>query len=80
MRLDGYLGNFARRVVEDAFNEATRSYWVRRAEAFEAVGNARGDAIALACRRHATICEFSDFDVLYEAIVAEREAAHLGAA
>lgn len=30
-----YLQNFRRRVIQDAFNEATASYWRRRAATFE---------------------------------------------
>jgi len=31
----GYLGRFRARVLQDALNEATAAYWLRRAEAFE---------------------------------------------
>jgi len=47
MGLDGYLGNFARRVVEDALTQATRSYWTKRAEAFENAMHAPGDFLGL---------------------------------
>lgn len=33
--LADYIANFQRRVLQDALNEATRSYWLRRAETFE---------------------------------------------
>lgn len=58
--LADYVEHFGKRVLQDALNEATASYWNRRAEQFEAVGNARCDAIALACRRKATIVMLRD--------------------
>ena len=42
--------------------------------------NARCAAKALACRRRASLCEFPDFDAVYEAIVAESDAEHRAAA
>jgi hypothetical protein len=33
--LNEYLENFARRILQDALNEAVSSYWLRRAESFE---------------------------------------------
>lgn len=35
MIAEEYLAHFQRRVIQDALNEATRSYWLRRAESFE---------------------------------------------
>lgn len=40
-------------VLVDALREATPAYWVRRAEALEAVGTPSGDDAARECRRHA---------------------------
>jgi hypothetical protein len=34
-QLAEYVDNFRRRVLQDALNEATASYWLRRAEDFE---------------------------------------------
>lgn len=58
MKLDDlpdYAHNFQRRVFQDALAEATSAYWMRRAEQFEAVGNARCDEIAIACHNRASI-------------------------
>lgn len=57
--LSAYVDNFRARVVQDALAEATSAYWLRRADTFAAVGNARCDEVALACRRHATLVPFS---------------------
>lgn len=53
--LDQHLAHFQWRVLQDALAEATAAYWLRRAAAFTAVGNARCDEIAQACRNHATL-------------------------
>lgn len=50
-----HIEHFRARVLQDALAEATTVYWLRRAKTFEAVGTARCDEIALACRRHATL-------------------------
>lgn len=46
-RRSDYLQHFARRVVADALNEATRAYWLRRAEQFEAAQHKPGDFVGL---------------------------------
>ncbi len=43
MTLDAYFDNFARRVIQDALTEAARSYWIKRAEAFERAMHRPGD-------------------------------------
>ena len=53
--LEEYAENFRRRVLQDALNEATAGYWTKRAETFDAVGNASSDEIARACRNRATM-------------------------
>lgn len=53
--LEDYVANFRRRVLQDALSEATAAYWTKRAEQFEAVGNARCDEIAIACRNRAKV-------------------------
>jgi hypothetical protein len=53
--LDAYVQHFRERVLQDALAEATAAYWLRRAAQFEAVGNARCDEIARACRNRATV-------------------------
>lgn len=60
--LADYLDNFARRVLQDALNEATRSYWLRRAETFDAVGTPTADATARACRARADLAPLEDLD------------------
>lgn len=35
MITEEYLAHFQNRVIQDALNEATRSYWLRRADTFE---------------------------------------------
>lgn len=62
-----YFKGFARRVVEDALNEATPIYWEKRAETFEAArrrpcdftGTATGDELSVrdrALRETAQAC------------------------
>jgi hypothetical protein len=60
MDLTAYVHHFQRRVLMDAVNEATSSYWRRRAETFAAVGNARCDEIAVACRNRASVALIPD--------------------
>ena len=52
-----YLELFARRILTDAFNEASSEYWRKRAAQFDAVGNARCDETAQACRNHAALID-----------------------
>ncbi|HET7386140.1 MAG TPA: hypothetical protein VFJ19_05670 [Nocardioidaceae bacterium] len=72
--LAAYTEHFRARVLQDALNEATPRYWRRRAEQFAAVGNARCDEVARACRNHA---EFLTMYPLVEpgVLAAIREAA-----
>lgn len=60
----GYVDHFRARVLQDALTSALSSYWLRRADSFASVGTERCDAIALACRNHASICIFQDVDIL----------------
>lgn len=63
MRLDDlseHVEHFRLRVLQDALNEATSAYWLRRAATFEAVGNARCDEIATACRNRASLALAGD--------------------
>jgi|LULE01.1.fsa_nt_gb hypothetical protein len=62
--LDAYVEHFRTRVLQDALAEATASYWNRRAATFAAVGNARCDAIAAACRNRAAVALLRDEPVL----------------
>lgn len=50
---DAYIDHFRHRVLQDALAEATADYWLRRGEAFAAVGTPACDATAQACRNHA---------------------------
>lgn len=54
------LEQSAHRFLQDAFSEATASYWIRRAEQFDAVGNERCDRIAEACRQRAALAAIQD--------------------
>lgn len=54
------LERCAHRFLQDAFAEATASYWNRRAEQFAAVGNERCDRIAEACRKRAAMAVVQD--------------------
>jgi hypothetical protein len=58
--LDDYVEHFRKRVFQDALNEATSAYWHKRAEQFAAVGNARCDEIAQACRNKAALALTAD--------------------
>lgn len=42
MDLTEYVAHFRERVLQDALNEATASYWTRRAETFEAARHRPG--------------------------------------
>jgi hypothetical protein len=48
-----YVEHFRARVLQDTLAEALPAYWLRRAKTFAAVGNARCDEIATACRNQA---------------------------
>lgn len=50
-----HLEQIVLRIIQGAIDEAKPQHWLRRADTFAAVGNARCDADALACRRHARI-------------------------
>ena len=54
-RLIPDVGHLCGRIEQQERLEAQPAYWLRRADAFAAVGNPACDAIALACRRHATL-------------------------
>ncbi len=66
--LSAAIEHFRARVLQDALAEATAAYWNRRAETFAAVGNARCDEIALACRRHATLVPLDDAELVAGAL------------
>lgn len=57
--LHTYVTHFFRRVLQDAWIEATAAYWLRRAEIFDAVGTPACDEIAQACRNRATLADLS---------------------
>lgn len=50
--LDVHVEHFRARVLQDALNEATASYWLRRAEAFEAARPRIGDFHGQATPEH----------------------------
>jgi hypothetical protein len=56
-RLHDYVDHFGRRVLQDALQEATKAYWLRRAVTFDGVGTPACDEIALACRNHAVLVQ-----------------------
>lgn len=60
IQLADYVEHFRARVLQDALAEATSSYWLRRAEAFDAVGNDECRTIAQACRNKATLALLQD--------------------
>lgn len=74
MQLSEYVEHFRHRVLQDALNEATSSYWLRRADQFAAVGNARCDEIAQACRNRAAVALMDDA-ISTEVVTALREVA-----
>lgn len=45
--LESYVEHFRSRVLQDALVSATRSYWLKRAEAFEAAQHRPGDFVGL---------------------------------
>jgi hypothetical protein len=53
--LDAHVEHFRYRVLQDALNEATSAYWLRRAKAFAAVGSVACDEIAQACRNRSAL-------------------------
>jgi hypothetical protein len=58
--LSEHVEHFQARVLQDALQEATASYWRRRAATFARVGNERCDEIAQACRNAATVALLQD--------------------
>ena len=60
IQLGDYIEHFRARVLQDALNEATASYWRRRAEDFAKVGTPECDAIAEACRNKAAVALLQD--------------------
>lgn len=68
--LPAYLEHFRRRVLYDALLEATSDYWLHRADVFAAVGNARCDEIAQACRNHAQFLRAYQLDAEANAVIA----------
>lgn len=79
-QLRAYLLHFRRRVLNDALLEATSFYWNRRADTFAAVGNARCDEIAQACRNHATFVTVYGPDAAAQAVIDDILAERLQAA
>lgn len=53
--LSDELERFSRRLLYDCLLEQSRAYWIRRAEAFDAVGTPACDEIAQACRNRAEV-------------------------
>jgi hypothetical protein len=64
--------HFRMRVIQDALAEASRSYWLRRAADFDAVGTAGAAETAQACRNRATLAPLDDWPELVD-VLAERE-------
>lgn len=58
--LTEFVEHFRKRVLQDALAEATSSYWLRRAQAFDRVGNDECRAIAQACRNAAKVALLQD--------------------
>lgn len=50
-----YLDRFRACVVQDALNEATATYWQRRADQLAAVGTPDCDHVARLCRHRASL-------------------------
>lgn len=69
--LPTHLEHFRRRVLYDALLEATSTYWLRRAETFTQVGNARCDEIAQACRNHAELLKTTGLDTEATTVIAD---------
>ena len=53
--LDSYVEHSKYRILQEILNDATAQFWLRRARQFAAVGNARCDEIAQACRNRAAL-------------------------
>ncbi|HEY3530388.1 MAG TPA: hypothetical protein VGK78_14675 [Nocardioides sp.] len=68
------IAHFRLRVLQEALDNASRSYWLRRAAEFDGVGTPTADATAQACRNRATLAPLDDWPELLE-VLAEREAA-----
>lgn len=60
--LTEHVEHFRARVLQDALAEATSSYWLRRAEAFDRVDNERCRSIAAMCRHRAEISLIQDVE------------------
>jgi len=71
IQLLDHLEQFRWRVLQDAPQEATATYWERRAETFEAVGNDRCDTIARNCRFHAQLLRENGLDTQATAVITE---------
>lgn len=69
--LPAHLEHFRRRVLYDALLEASSAYWLRRADTFAAVGNARCDETAQACRNHAKLLADTGLDAEANAVIAD---------
>jgi hypothetical protein len=63
--------HFMHRMLEQIMSEATRSYWLRRAQTFAAVGTPACREIAQACRNRAAVAEFEDFREVVTQVVDE---------
>lgn len=57
-----HVEHFRWRVIQDALAEATSAYWLRRADALDAVGTPTCDLAALNCRRHARLLADTGLD------------------
>jgi hypothetical protein len=55
---------FGRRMLLECLQEASASWWERRAVQFDRVGNERCDEIALACRNKASFLRMYEDDGL----------------
>jgi hypothetical protein len=67
------MAHFRLRVLQDCLDNASRTYWLRRAAEFDAVGTPTADATAQACRNRAALAPLDDWPELLE-VLAEREA------
>lgn len=66
------VDHFRHRVIQDALNEASRWYWLRRAADFDGVGTPSADATAQACRHRATLALLDDWPELV-GVLAEQD-------
>lgn len=66
-----YLAHFQLRVLQDAWLEQDPAYWLRRADAFAAVGTPTCDQIAQACRNRAALTD-SPLTEFYDALASLR--------